>query len=42
MTIIELRKIINKISQEEIFPKKEGNKLSIFSMVFVIFLSIEI
>jgi hypothetical protein len=42
MTIIELRKIINKMSQEEIFPKNKGNKLSIFSVVLVIFLSIEI
>ena len=42
ITIIELKKIISKISQEEILPNKEGNKLSIFSMVFAIFLSIKI
>jgi len=30
------------MSQEEIFPKNKGNKLSIFSVVLVIFLSIEI
>ena len=36
------RKKVNSPLREEIFPKKKGNKLSIFSMVLVIFLSIEI
>jgi len=36
------RKRVDSPLKEEIFPKNKGNKLSIFSVVLVIFLSIEI